>query len=106
MGEINSINDYVQSSKTICLCTTSAVLLILLFIISPLKNFIFSSIVGRVAILAILGYAILRNSQITYGLYNITSSNVPKGTNLICSGFFSIFIIILFLSVLKTFFSR
>jgi protein-S-isoprenylcysteine O-methyltransferase Ste14 len=103
-GEINSINDYVQSSKTICLSTTVAVLLIFIFVISPLKQFMFSSIVGRLAILTILGYALFRNSQITYGLFKITSSTAPKGSNLLCSGFFSIFILILFLSVVKTFF--
>jgi len=99
----DSLMHYSNGTKDVCLFTIFSILLILIFIISPLNNFFLASIFGKIVILVLLGLALYKN--ITTTLY--FSKNVPildggwsnLKTNILLSYVFSIFIIILIFSV-------
>ena len=102
----NSIlSEYTVDSKNVCLCTTVAIFLIILFIISPLNIFILVSIPGKLLIASILAYTLYKNYIITNKLAK-NSQLMPDNlkTNIICSYILSFFILLLFFSVLQSFF--
>ena len=103
----NAINDYVDSCKTTCICTIFSIILIFIFILSPIKRFIFSSIVGKLFILLILGYAILNNIKNTVDFSKVIMNGdamTVQNTNLLCGAIFSVLLFFLFLSVIRSFF--
>jgi len=87
--------------------TTISIILILIFIVTPLNKFFITSLVGKVVAILILAYALYQNYMNT--TYFSKSSNVSlfKGswsdvkTNLLCSYIFSFFILLLLFSVIK-----
>ncbi len=101
------VDGYLKSTKNVCLCTVVAIFFIIIFILTPLKNILIASVLSKLVILSILGYALYIN-------YNSTQ-NVSRGinlfsgpldnikTNIICSHVFSFFIIILILTILRQF---
>ena len=98
---------FTDVTKKICICTFVAIILILLFLISPLNNFYKTSIVMKIIILILLIYIIyLNNSQIN--LLKIIEPSSPEiksqiNTNIICSYFFTIFIVLLLFFIIKSF---
>lgn len=101
----NHLINYSKETKNICLCTTISIVLIMLFVISPLNNFLIASLFGKIAILLILGYALYKNVVVTNQFAQNTSLfsgswNNTK-TNIVSSYIFSLFIAILFFTVLK-----
>ena len=104
------INSSTDVTKKVCLCSFVSIVLIVLFIISPLSSFLMTSSLMKILILIILGYTIYLNSHQT----NILSlskklSQTPEiqsqlSTNIICSYIFTLFLGILFIFVIKSYF--
>jgi len=103
----SDIEDYVKSSENICINSIISIMLIFLFIISPLNKFIMTSLIGKFVILILLGYTLYYNIQLTNKFsnnYNLTLLNGQWNmfkTNLTCSYLFSIFLFVLFISVIR-----
>ena len=105
-----SIDTSINITKKTCLCSFLSIILIVLFIISPLSTFVITSSVMKIIILIILGYTIYLNNHQT-NILNL--SNNPElsfeiqsqlSTNIICSYIFTLFLAILFIFVIKSFF--
>ena len=101
---------FTDETKKICICSATSIVLIVLFIISPLSNFFTTSLVMKILILAILIYTIYLNNNQTNLLRNATSvinsENVKSqlNMNIICSYVFTLFIGLLVIFVIKSFF--
>jgi hypothetical protein len=97
-------------TKKVCLCSFVSIVLIVLFIISPLSSFLMTSSLMKILILIILGYTIYLNIHQTNILsLSKKSSQTPEiqsqlSTNIICSYIFTLFLGILFIFVIKSFF--
>lgn len=92
-------------SKKICMCTYISIFIIILFIMSPLNNFVKTSSFMKVCVLIILGYT-LYLSIYQHTLFQKNESVNPKlvnqiNTNVICSYIFTLFLLVLFFFVLK-----
>jgi hypothetical protein len=108
-GQISEpLIQYSDGTKNVCMCTIISIFLILIFIISPLKNFVLASMFGKLIILTILSFSLYKNVSITFsfsknvGMFEGEWNNVK--TNVICSYLFSAFIFILIISVLRKLF--
>ena len=101
------ITEYVKSSQNICLSSIISIILILLFMISPIKKLLMTSFLGKVAILVLLGFTLFYNVKLTNKLSNQMNISLINGqwntlkTNLTCSYIFSMFLLFLFLSVVR-----
>lgn len=106
------IINYSQKTKNICICFAFSFLLIVVFMMTPLNKFIITSIFGRVLILTILLYLVYYNLYITNKFSNNFDVKLTKGNwnhlkaNILCSHVFSIFLIILIISILSTFYKK
>lgn len=104
------IDSSTDVTKKVCLCSFVSIVLIVLFIISPLSSFLMTSSFMKILILIILGYTIYLNIHQTNILsLSKNSSQTPEiqsqlSTNIICSYIFTLFLGILFIFVIKTFF--
>lgn len=102
------LNEYSKSTKIVCSCVAVSIMLILLFILSPLKDFLLVSFFGKTATIVVLAYALYTNITVT----NVFATNIKlfEGdwnnikTNIICSYIFSLFIVFLLYSVIKKFY--
>jgi len=108
-AEDDSLIIYSRGTKNICTCVVVAIFLILLFIISPLNQFIVVSFFGKGLILAILLFALYKNILVTNNFSKNIGGIFSEGwndskMNIFCSYGFSFFIIILFFSVLNRLF--
>ena len=110
MNASNIISEYAKSNKHICLCSTISICLILVFIFSPLNNYIMTSVIGKIIILLLLGYTLFFNMKFTNNFSNQLNMYFNNGQiskikpNIICSYIFSVFLVILILSVIRSFF--
>ena len=59
------IDSSTDVTKKVCLCSFVSIVLIVLFIISPLSSFLMTSSFMKILILIILGYTIYLNSHQT-----------------------------------------
>jgi hypothetical protein len=94
-----------------CLCSFASMALIVLFIVSPLSNFFKTSLFMKLVSVVILAYTIYLNFLQTNLLRNISVSNSSSSEvksqlnmNIMCSYIFAVFLIILLLFVVKSFF--
>ena len=100
---------FTDSTKKICMCSTISIILIILFVISPLSKFFLTSSLMKIIILIIIGYTIYLNIHQTSNLNSaakfIKTENVMKqlNTNIICSYIFTLFLGLLCIFVVKTF---
>lgn len=105
-----SINAFTDTTKRVCACSTISIFLIVMFIISPLSNLFFASTIMKVIILLILSYTIYLNIKQTDYLRNINFENLSNEIssqitiNVICSYVFTLFIGLLVIFVIKSFF--
>ncbi len=101
------IDSYLKSSKNVCMYTVVAVFLTIIFVLTPLKNILMASVLSKVIILSILGYALYINytttSKFGNGVSLFTGPLDNIKTNIICSHVFSLFIVILILTILRQF---
>lgn len=107
-SENYELNTYLKSTKNVCLCTVISIFLIILFVISPLKNLFITSMIGKIFAVIILGYGLYTNIVNTNIFLN--NNNVFEGswnsikTNIFCSYIFSLFIFILLVTVFRKLF--
>ena len=100
---------FTDSTKRICTCSAISIFLIILFIISPLNNFVMTSMIMKIIILTILAYTIYLN--IVQTNYLRTATNVVKSenvmsqlnTNILCSYIFTLFLGLMGIFVIKSF---
>ncbi len=101
---------FTNETKKVCICSATSIFIIILFIISPLSNFFKTSLFMKTIALILLVYTIYLNIQQTNLLKmatQLTNSDPLKGqlnTNLICSYIFTLFIGLLAIFVIKSFF--
>ena len=107
----NLIKDYSDKNKQICYCTVVSILLIFLFILSPLSKILLVSFFGKTAILVLLGFTVLYNWSSTKQIqqnYNISLGDGSEWTsfktNLVCSYVFTVFLAVLFIVVFRSIF--
>lgn len=99
--------NYSNGTKNVCTCTIASIFLILVFIISPLNKFFIASVFGKIVILGILLFALIKNVSVTFDFskqIDFSGDWNSLKTNILCSYLFSAFIIILILSVLNRLF--
>ena len=104
------MNSSKDVTKQVCLCSFTSIIIIVLFIISPLSTFILTSAFMKIIVLILLGYTIyLNNYQTNILSLSKNSSQTYEiqsqlSTNIICSYIFTLFLGILFIFVIKSFF--
>ncbi len=104
------IDSSTDVTKKVCLCSFVSIVLIVLFIISPLNSFLMTSSLMKILVLIILGYTIYLNNHQTniLSLSKNTSQTLEiqsqLSTNIICSYIFTLFLGILLIFVIKSFF--
>jgi hypothetical protein len=104
------IIEFAKATQNVCMCLGLSVILIILFMITPLNTFILSSIFGKVIIFSLLGYTLYYNTQQTNKFVNNFNIDLwndnwnPLKTNVLCSYVFSIFLLGLFISVVRMMF--
>ena len=104
------VTEYAKSSEHICLCSTISICLILIFIFTPLNNFLMTSRIAKLTISLLLIYTLFNNIKFTNKFSNKINISLANGqwspvkTNIMCSYVFSGFLFILILSVVRSFF--
>jgi hypothetical protein len=92
------------------MCSAVSIAIIVFFILSPLSNFFKTSLFMKLIALIILGYTIYLNTKQTNLLRNASVTSVTEqvksqlNINIICSYVFTIFIGLLIIFVIKSFF--
>jgi len=105
-----SLITFTDDTKKICTFSAISIFLIILFIISPLSNFFVTSIIMKIIIVIILGYTMYLNNKQTDLLKlangSITSEQLRSqlNMNILCSYIFTLFIGLLIIFVIKSFF--
>ena len=105
-----SLNTFTNKTKTACSCSAISIFLIVLFIISPLNKFLVTSTLMKIIIIALLSYTLYLNFHQTNYLKNAKQMNLSNemnsqlSLNIICSYIFTIFIGLLVIFVIKSFF--
>ncbi len=107
MSSTLMIIEFSKSTQNVCMCLGLSVILIVLFIITPLNTFMLSSIFGKVIIMTLLGYTLYYNTQQTNKFVKNFNINIwndnwgPLKTNVLCSYIFSLFLLGLIISVIR-----
>lgn len=109
MSSSQTIMDFGQSTKNICMCVSLSILLIVFIMLTPISKFMMASMMGRLIVLAILGYTLFYSMMQTNKFSSHFDVSFLDGewdhmkTNVVCSWTLNIFIFMLFVSVLNTF---
>ena len=96
---------FVKGNRSICAYITASILLILVFLISPLNNSYIVNIGVKITIFSILCYTLWRNYVITRDFTRDTNTSFLRGewssqkSNVACSYILSIFILLLIVTV-------
>ena len=69
-----NISLFTEETKKICICSASSIIIIILFVISPLSNFLKTSIFMKLISLILLGYTLYLNNIQTNLLRTVNSS--------------------------------
>lgn len=111
MSSSITVVEFAKSTQNVCLCLGLSVFFIIIFMMTPLNSFILSSIFGKVIILTLLGYTLYHNMTQTNKFVNKFNINIwnntnwdPLKTNVLCSHIFSVFLLVLILSVIRKIF--
>jgi len=105
-----SFSKYSEDSKTISFCTTISIILIFIFIITPLSSNKIICIISKIIVLIILLFALYKNLFITYKFIKSEKISYLDGTwsniknNILCSYIYSFFIFFLIVTVIKSVF--
>ncbi len=105
-----SLNTFTDTTKRVCTCSSISIFLIVLFMLSPLSSFFLTSLFMRLIILILLAYTIYLNAQQTDYLRSASQLKLTNevgsqlNINIICSYVFTLFIGLLIIFVLKSFF--
>jgi len=101
---------FTDDTKKVCLCSATSIFLIVLFVISPLSNFFKTSMLMKLIILVLMLYTIYLNNEQTNSLRRATQLSQTEqvksqlNMNILCSYVFTIFIGLLIIFVIKSFF--
>jgi hypothetical protein len=101
---------FTDSTKKVCLCSATSIIIIVLFVISPLSNFFKTSLLMKILALLLMVYTIYLNIHQTDLLRQANihskSDNVKSqlNINIICSYVFTLFIGLLIIFLVKSFF--
>ena len=104
----NSLNQFTDVTKNMCMCSATSIFLILLFILSPLSNMFKTSLFMKIIIIIVLIYTIYLNYKQTMYLKNSDLKTKSQqhasqlNINIICSYIFTIFLGLLIIFVLKS----
>lgn len=107
----HALQDLAFNTKKICLCTFTSILIVVLFVISPLNKYSKTSILMKLIAGGILVYAI----YLSYLQSNVLKNNVNSGTvemtsqvnmNVNCNYVFIVFLCMLLFFLFKSFFSH
>jgi hypothetical protein len=105
-----SLTTFTETTKKLCTCSAISIFLIVLFIISPLSSFFLTSVFMRIITIILLSYTLYLNNEQTNYLRNATQLKLSKEVNsqivvnIICSYVFSLFIGLLIIFVIRSFF--
>jgi len=103
-----NLSIFTEETKNICLCTATSIMIIILFVISPLSNFFKTSLIMKILSIGIMIYIIYLNYNQTDLLRwasTIADSEAVKSqlnTNILCSYIFTFFIGLLIIFVFKS----
>ena len=101
---------FTDSTKNLCTCSALSIFIIVLFVISPLCNFVKLSAFMKLIVLMLLVYTLYLNHEQTKLLMearriaNSEQVNAQLGMNILCSYIFSAFIGLLFIYVIRSLF--
>ena len=104
------IIEFAKTTENVCFCLGLSILLIIIFMMTPLNSFLLSSLFGKAVILLLLGYTIYYNTTKTYQFSSNFNVSLMSGnwdalkTNILCSYVFSFFLLVLMLSVVRKLF--
>lgn len=112
MSSTLMIVQFSKATQNVCMCVGLSAFLIILFMMSPLNTFLLSSIFGKIIIITLLGYTLYYNTQQTNNFVNNFNINIlndnsnwnPIKTNVLCSYIFSVFLLVLIISVMMKMF--
>jgi len=102
-----NLSIFTQETKNICLCTATSIMIIILFVISPLSNFFRTSLIMKILSIGIMSYIIYLNYNQTDLLRSATlvanseSVKAQLNINILCSYVFTFFIGLLIIFVFK-----
>jgi len=107
MSSSQMVIQFSKATQNVCMCLGLSVFLIILFMMTPLNTFILSSIFGKVIIMTLLGYTLYYNTTQTnkfikdfnINIWNENDNWNPLKTNILCSYIFSLFLLVLIVSV-------
>jgi hypothetical protein len=105
-----SLGTFTDTTKKVCTCSAISIFLIVLFIISPLSNYFITSTIMKIITLTLLSYTMYLNVLQTEFLRNASSMKLSGEVsnqltiNIVCSYIFSLFIGLLIIFIVKTFF--
>lgn len=101
---------FAKTTQNVCICLGISILLIIVFMMTPLNTILLSSVISKIIILILLGYTLYYNTTKTQQFasqFNVTLTNGDWNsvkTNVVCSYIFSVFLLMLILSVIRNFF--
>ena len=101
---------FTDMTKNICMCSAISITIIICFIISPLSNFFKTSLFMKIIAIIILVYTIYLNTKQTNLLRTASLTSTTEevksqlNINTMCSYVFTIFIGLLIIFVIKSFF--
>lgn len=105
-----NLSIFTDITKNICMCSAVSIVIIILFIVSPLSNFFKTSLFMKIVALIILSYTIYLNIKQTNLLRGASVKSITEqvksqlNVNIICSYIFTIFIGLLIIFVIKSLF--
>jgi hypothetical protein len=106
----SNLNIFTDGTKSICICTAASITIIILFVLSPLSNFFKTSSFMKLVSIIILSYTIYLNMIQTNYLRRATDTTKAENVrsqlniNIICSYIFTLFMGLLVIFVIKSFF--
>ena len=106
------IVEYAKATQDVCMCLSLSIFLIVIFILSPLNNFLLTSIFGKVIIILLLGFTIFYNIRQTNKFSQNFNVSLMSGewstikTNVAYSYIFTVFLLVLMVTVLRNLFRR
>ena len=101
---------FTDITKNICMCSAVSIAIIVFFIISPLSNFLKTSLFMKIIALIVLFYTIYLNTTQTNLLRDASVKSITEqvksqlNINIMCSYVFTIFIGLLIIFIIKSFF--
>ena len=105
-----NLSIFTDITKKICMCTGISILIIIIFILSPLSNFFKTSALMKLISIIIIIYIIYLNSLQINLLRNNSNRLIDEkiktqlNSNIICSYIFTAFLALLIIFVIKSFF--